>query len=156
MKGIDTKAGVIDAEYRGEIKVLLQNDNDHEFHFTREKPIAQIVFMPIALPKVQKVTKNLLSHTDRGDKGFGSSDKPQKQEPQKEKWWNTEAGDAKLRNFFEKTLGLKAKIIGPTAVATKSSHDDLERGGDFRVKKHRTMAKIPRTRQDSTMWFQYP
>lgn len=71
--GIDTGAGVIDAGYRGEVKVLLFNHSDDDVAFNYGDRIAQIVVVPI-LPEAQGVAKlEYLSNTERGTKGFGAS-----------------------------------------------------------------------------------
>ena len=63
--------GVIDADYRGEIKVpIIPLDGCHNLIQAGQK-IAQLIILPIALPTVEVVTE--LPETDRGDGGFGSS-----------------------------------------------------------------------------------
>ena len=55
--------------------MLLQNDNDHEIHFGADKPIAQILFIPVSSPAVKQVRQAEMSQTTRGQGGFGSTDK---------------------------------------------------------------------------------
>jgi dUTP pyrophosphatase len=62
--------GTIDADYRGEIKVLLINMSRKEFIIKDGMRIAQMVFCPIVRPKF--VVKDL-STTTRGTYGFGST-----------------------------------------------------------------------------------
>lgn len=63
--------GVIDPDYRGEIKVCLVNTSSEPFTVQPYDRVAQLVLHSfIALPAVQ--TENL-SETERGAKGFGSS-----------------------------------------------------------------------------------
>jgi len=64
--------GTIDADYRGEIKVLLINLSHKPFSIQPQMRIAQIVFAKHEQICFQLVQK--LSHTDRGLAGFGSSD----------------------------------------------------------------------------------
>jgi len=45
-KGIDVGAGVIDSDYRGEIKVLLINNGEDEFAIYKGMRIAQIIILP--------------------------------------------------------------------------------------------------------------
>ena len=71
MKGIDVGAGVIDEDYRGEIKVLLRNSSDEEVRLDSSERIAQLLVLPVMYPEV--VTGEPLESTERGDKGFGSS-----------------------------------------------------------------------------------
>jgi len=63
--------GTIDADYRGEVKVLLINLGQDDFTITRGERIAQMVIAPITQPEF--VTVKDLSETDRGAGGFGST-----------------------------------------------------------------------------------
>ena len=64
--------GLIDSNYRGEIKAILVNlDPDNPFEIEHGDRIAQLVIMPV--PIVTLVEKNELDETDRGAGGFGSS-----------------------------------------------------------------------------------
>ena len=65
--------GVIDSDYRGEIKILLRNFGDIDFVIKKGDRIAQMVFL-----KYQRVNFELtetLSETERGAGGFGSTGK---------------------------------------------------------------------------------
>ncbi|MUG88338.1 dUTP diphosphatase [Paenibacillus timonensis] len=61
--------GTIDADYRGEIKVLLINLGQEPFVIQRNERIAQMVFQIV--PEVNLVQVDELSETVRGDGGFG-------------------------------------------------------------------------------------
>ncbi|HTT30405.1 MAG TPA: dUTP diphosphatase [Solirubrobacteraceae bacterium] len=64
--------GLIDAGYRGEIRVLLLNtDRDEPFTVQRGERIAQLVLVRIETPEVVEVHELALS--ERGAGGFGSS-----------------------------------------------------------------------------------
>ncbi len=63
--------GTIDADYRGEIKVLLLNLSGADFTITPDMRIAQAVIAPIIQAKYNTV--NELSSTERGEGGFGST-----------------------------------------------------------------------------------
>lgn len=63
--------GTIDADYRGEVKVLLINHGQEPFTITRGERIAQMVIAPITQPKFQRV--ETLDDTARGEGGFGST-----------------------------------------------------------------------------------
>ena len=65
--------GVVDADYRGEIKVALHNDSDFERTITPGQKIAQMVIMPFLSVEFQQVEQ--LDNTDRGEGGFGSTGK---------------------------------------------------------------------------------
>jgi dUTP pyrophosphatase len=70
-KGVDTMAGVIDAPYRGEVKVLLQNESDEYQTFNFGDKIAQMIIQQA--PDFTPVSVDNLNETSRGESGFGSS-----------------------------------------------------------------------------------
>lgn len=63
--------GTIDADYRGEIKVILINLGDEPFAIARSDRIAQLVVQPVS--RVTWVEQDALASSDRGEGGFGSS-----------------------------------------------------------------------------------
>ena len=64
--------GLIDAHYRGELKVCAINlDPEREIHITKGERIAQLVIQKV--PRVSLMEVNSLDETDRGVGGFGSS-----------------------------------------------------------------------------------
>ena len=63
--------GTIDADYRGEVKVLLINHGDIPFKISRGERIAQMVIAPITQPEF--ISVNELTETARGEGGFGST-----------------------------------------------------------------------------------
>ena len=64
--------GVIDAGYRGEIRVILLNtDRERAFTVERGMRIAQLLVVPARAVEVVEVSE--LTETSRGDGGFGSS-----------------------------------------------------------------------------------
>lgn len=63
--------GTVDANYRGEIKVILINHGRHDFEIGRGDRIAQLVIQ--SLPAIDFVCQNSLNATDRGQGGFGST-----------------------------------------------------------------------------------
>lgn len=65
--------GTIDADYRGEIKVLLINHGQEPFTIERNERIAQMVFQTV--PSVEFVQVEQLSDTVRGSGGFGHTGK---------------------------------------------------------------------------------
>ncbi|MFD1774432.1 dUTP diphosphatase [Paenibacillus rhizophilus] len=65
--------GTIDADYRGEIKVLLINLGQEPFVIARNERIAQMVFQ--AVPSVTMVEVEELTDTERGAGGFGHTGK---------------------------------------------------------------------------------
>ncbi len=63
--------GTVDADYRGEVSVLLINHGDAPFAIRRGERIAQMVIAPVA--QAQLVAVDQLSTTDRGSGGYGST-----------------------------------------------------------------------------------
>jgi len=63
--------GTIDADYRGEIKVLLTKLTSGRFRVERGMRIAQIVICPIVQVEIESVAD--LTDTNRGSGGFGST-----------------------------------------------------------------------------------
>lgn len=63
--------GVIDSDYRGEIRVGLVNRSGEDFVVSTGDRIAQLVVMPVAAARF--VETDALDATDRGEGGFGST-----------------------------------------------------------------------------------
>ena len=63
--------GTIDADYRGEVSVLLINHGEAPFTIRRGERIAQMVIAQVA--QVELVAVTVLPATDRGRGGFGST-----------------------------------------------------------------------------------
>ena len=63
--------GTIDADYRGEIKVILINLGKKIFTVEKGARIAQMILCPIEKAKIKEVQD--LEKTNRGTKGFGST-----------------------------------------------------------------------------------
>jgi len=63
--------GTIDADYRGEVKVILINLGEEDFVIRRGDRIAQLVIAPVSQAAWREVES--LDETARGDGGFGST-----------------------------------------------------------------------------------
>jgi len=63
--------GTIDADYRGEVKVILINLGDTPFEIRRGERIAQLVVAPVS--QVNFELRETLDETERGSGGFGST-----------------------------------------------------------------------------------
>ena len=63
--------GTVDADYRGEVKVILVNLSDTPFTISRGERIAQMVIAPVS--RVRLVETEALDMTNRGAGGFGST-----------------------------------------------------------------------------------
>lgn len=71
--GIDTLAGMIDCDYRGELKVALINHGQEDFVIERGMRVAQFLIAPYATVAAIEVAE--LPDTERGAGGFGSTGK---------------------------------------------------------------------------------
>lgn len=65
--------GVVDADYRGEVKVALHNDSDEVRVITPGQKVAQLVVVPFLSVEFDEVSE--LNETVRGVGGFGSTGK---------------------------------------------------------------------------------
>ena len=63
--------GTIDADYRGELKVILINLSDKVFVVEKGLRIAQMVLCPVVKATLKEVTE--LENTERGSGGLGST-----------------------------------------------------------------------------------
>ncbi|KAH7945910.1 hypothetical protein HPB49_017073 [Dermacentor silvarum] len=69
--GIDVGAGVVDADYRGNLGVMLFNLGNTDFTVARGDRIAQFICERITYPEL--VECKSLDETERGEGGFGST-----------------------------------------------------------------------------------
>jgi dUTP pyrophosphatase len=65
--------GLIDPNYRGEIRIVLVNLGDARFEAAAGDRIAQLVLVPFVAPETCVVDALPPSPDDRGENGFGSS-----------------------------------------------------------------------------------
>ena len=74
-RGIEAILGTIDSDYRGRVKVILKNNSKATFKYKKGDKLAQMMigYAPKAV-LIQKL-KETLEKTERGDGGFGSTDK---------------------------------------------------------------------------------
>lgn len=70
-KGLDVLAGVIDADYRGEIGCLLHNTGEERIELAENSKICQLIVEKIITPLAAWADE--LSETERGGGGFGST-----------------------------------------------------------------------------------
>ena len=78
---IPHSVGVIDADYRGNIKVLLTNNGEDPYFISRfSTRVAQLVISPVVLVEFRSwdATTEAWDDTDRGTGGFGSTNKGNK------------------------------------------------------------------------------
>jgi len=69
--GIDTLAGVIDSDYRGEVRVVLVNHGDAPFRIEPGDRIGQLLVQKV--DRAAFVKAGTLAATSRGEGGFGST-----------------------------------------------------------------------------------
>lgn len=67
------KVGVIDSDYRGEIRVVLLNHGKEPQTILSGERVAQFIITPVLTPAYEEVLE--LSDTSRGTGGFGSTGK---------------------------------------------------------------------------------
>lgn len=72
-QGLQIQGGLIDSDYRGEIKVCLYNGSTRRALIDTSKAIAQIVFQRHETPVFRSVSE--LPSSDRGEGRFGSTDR---------------------------------------------------------------------------------
>ena len=65
--------GVIDSDYRGEVRVMLVNLGAEPYTVSPGERIAQLVIAPVTQPEI--VETDVVDETDRGAGGFGSTGK---------------------------------------------------------------------------------
>ena len=82
--GLMVNAGVVDSDYRGEIKVIMYNPGTSAYRISPGDKIAQLIFERIYAPADLRVqildvddanSGGALSESSRGDQGFGSTER---------------------------------------------------------------------------------
>jgi dUTP pyrophosphatase len=71
LTGLTTRAGVIDPDYRGEIKVLVYNESPNVQQIRVGNRIAQLLILPCEQHQLEEADD--LDTTVRGENGFGST-----------------------------------------------------------------------------------
>jgi dUTP pyrophosphatase len=69
--GIDTLAGVVDSDYRGEVKVVLVNHGDEPFEIAAGDRVAQLLVQRVERAAFRAASQ--IEETARGEGGFGST-----------------------------------------------------------------------------------
>jgi dUTP pyrophosphatase len=69
--GLKTLGGVVDSQYRGEIKIGIINLSDKDFVFEKGQKVAQMLIQKVE--RVDLIESENLSDTSRGESGFGST-----------------------------------------------------------------------------------
>ena len=69
--GIDTLAGVVDSDYRGEVRVVLVNHGEEAFRIAKGDRVAQLLVQRVERAAFTAVPE--IEDTGRGSGGFGST-----------------------------------------------------------------------------------
>ena len=119
--GLDTLAGVIDSDYRGNIAVVLINHGKTTAHVHAGQRIAQLIMEKIDSPEIRIV--NELSSTSRNSQGFGSTDKKKSFSPSPPKFPSSA--------FPEPTI-IAARAAKASSMMTSNSimSDEIELSND--------------------------
>lgn len=120
-KGIDVMAGVIDADYRGEIGVILINLGQEDHSVVVGDKIAQIIFE--FYNPVDFVETNNLNNTDRGEGGFGSTDRAAKISNTPYRHFTLKKATTVRKFFSENNTG--AVRMEPVEVTMKNFHGEV-------------------------------
>lgn len=104
--GLDVGAGVIDSDYRGEVKILLFNHSDTPVSIGKGDRIAQLLLERIVTPPV--VAVDSLTETLRGAGGFGSTG-------------TSELSPASFINASSPVLGIPARSPLPIPLSVSGS-----------------------------------
>lgn len=72
-QGLRCHLGIVDAGYRGEVKVIIQNHTFQDMIINKGDKFCQVLFVPT--PRVGLIKVDKLEDSDRGEAGFGSSGK---------------------------------------------------------------------------------
>ena len=70
---VETKAGVIDPDYTGTLKIILHNFGNTTFHIDKGDRVAQLVLERYAKPNIRVMQQTEVPQTQRGNNGLGST-----------------------------------------------------------------------------------
>ena len=72
-RGLSVHPGVIDADYRGSVQLLVENRRPHTLHVQRGERLAQLLVLPVPQVALRRVSPDEIEPTSRGAGGFGST-----------------------------------------------------------------------------------
>lgn len=79
---VETGAGVVDSDFRGQVHVLLRNFGDEPVKIEKDQSIANGIITKIDVDEVEYYDESHeLDQTERGEKGYGSTDGKVLEEP---------------------------------------------------------------------------
>jgi len=70
-QGLTTMSGVLDAGYRGELKLLVFNTSEQDYHFAAGDKVCQLLIQPVARAEIEETGE--LADSSRGEDAFGST-----------------------------------------------------------------------------------
>ena len=133
-KFIDVGAGVVDADYRGEVGVVLFNHGDQDFEVKMGDRIAQLILEKISTPAVEEVSG--LDDTVRGSGGFGSTGIESKNDT------GTQIGEKEMKMKKERTVE-KNMVKNETLTGSTSGKNRT----DVKKTKTEVSSRLSRERQ---------
>lgn len=72
-RGLSVHPGVIDADYRGSVQLLVENRRRQILHVQRGERLAQFLILPVPRVTLHRVGPEEIESTRRGAGGFGST-----------------------------------------------------------------------------------
>lgn len=72
-RGLSVHPGVIDADYRGSVQLLVENRRPHTLHVQRGERLAQLLILPVPPATLRRIAPDDIEPTRRGTGGFGST-----------------------------------------------------------------------------------
>ena len=138
---IDVGAGVVDADYRGEVGVVLFNHGDHDFEVKMGDRIAQLILERIDTPPVEEVQG--LDGTVRGSSGFGSTGIQSGNDTRTEKivTCKNEQTEKEKENETAKNETLKGRIGSFSGKGTKTGKKKMTEGSS-RLSRERQLISV--------------
>jgi len=127
---VANQPGTIDSDYRGEVCVMLRNDGDQTYVVERGEKIAQAVLCPVE--KIMWSRVETLGETARGDGGFGSTGKTDKEQIVHDLMATRDMMDEKIKTMFYHLLtqdeyGISLNALEDAAVRTRDLYPVIDR-----------------------------
>lgn len=72
-RGLSIHPGVIDADYRGSVQLLVENRRRQTLHAQRGERLAQLLILPVPRVALHRISPAEIEPTSRGAGGFGST-----------------------------------------------------------------------------------
>ena len=72
-RGLSVHPGVIDSDYRGSVKLLVENRKEERIQARCGERLAQLLILPVPRVSLRRVSAREIESTERGQGGFGST-----------------------------------------------------------------------------------